>query len=392
MAIEKLSRQALYDLVWETPVKTLAPRFKISDVGLRKACQKSHIPLPPAGYWAKLAAGKKVSRPLLPSRPPGMLDIVTPGAGRYDTWSYRQLGDAELLGPLPPRPAFAVDLDTLRATCLEQIEKVAVPRDLSRPHHAIAKYLAADEQRRIAQLGKNYFSPWDAPRFASPFEQRRLRILSALMIALGRTGATIRLTGKNARGIYVNVHDTGVPLKLDDQAGIAKDVSEYEPPKTVAGSPLFLAIGSPHSASRIQWHDDVDGKLETKLREIVAEILVHAEASYRSTCENLHKWRIERRANRLEELYIARLNAEQAERDRIEQVKQENVARLAGEAEAFQKAHTIRAYVAAARERSAAQSSDEFENWAEWALGVAASIDPLHGDAFLENSGFKKNT
>lgn len=129
-----------------------------------------------------------------------MRDIVTPGAGRYDAWSYRQLGDAELLGPLPPRPVFAVDLDVLRATCLKQIDKIVVPRDLSRPHHSIAKYLAVDEQRRIAQLGKSYLSPWDAPRFASPFEQRRLRVISALMIALGRAGASVRLTGKNARG------------------------------------------------------------------------------------------------------------------------------------------------------------------------------------------------
>lgn len=106
-------------------------------------------------------------------------------------------------------------------------------------------------------------------------------------------------------------------MSVDDQAGITKDVSEYEPPKTATGSPLFIAIGSPHSASRIQWRDDGDGKLETKLRDIVAEVLVHAEASYRSTCENLHKWRIERRANRLEELYVSRLKAEQAERDRI---------------------------------------------------------------------------
>ena len=59
MVTEELSRQALYDLVWETPVRTFAPRFKISDVGLRKACQKSHIPLPVACYWAKLAAGEK---------------------------------------------------------------------------------------------------------------------------------------------------------------------------------------------------------------------------------------------------------------------------------------------------------------------------------------------
>ena len=101
---KELSRQAPYDLVWSTPVKTLATLFNISDASLRKACQRSQIPLPPAGYWAKLAAGKRVAQPSLPARPPGMSDTVTPGAGRYDSYSYRHWSDAELLVPLPARP------------------------------------------------------------------------------------------------------------------------------------------------------------------------------------------------------------------------------------------------------------------------------------------------
>lgn len=384
---EELSRQALYDLVWMTPVKTLAERFGISDVGLRKACQRSLIPLPPAGYWAKVAAGKRAVQPPLPDRPPGMRDTVTPGAGRYDSYSYRQWTDAELLGPLPPCPTFKPDLETVQVDCLRRIDRITVPRDLSRPHPAIAKILEIDEQRRIAQLGKSYVSSWDAPRFASPFEQRRLRVLSALMIALLRLGASVRLTGKNARSIYVTVHDTAFWIRLDDEAGTAKQPSEYEPPPSkAAGSPLFLAISQGHDgAPAIRWGDDTSGKLDTKLRDAVAGILVHAEASYRSTCEHRHEWRIERRANRLSEIHQARLKAEQAERDRIERLKQERIERLLGQAEAFRKAAAIRAYVAEARDRAGADARDDVAAWAEWALGVAAGIDPVQTGAFLSN-------
>lgn len=99
-----------------------------------------------------------------------MSDTVTPGAGRYDSYSYRHWSDAELLAPLPARPIFSPDLDAVRAACLKQIDKVIVPRDLTRPHHAIAKILATDEQRRLAQLGRGYVSSWDGPRFSSPFD------------------------------------------------------------------------------------------------------------------------------------------------------------------------------------------------------------------------------
>lgn len=58
-------RQKLFDEVWATPVKTVAKKHGLSDVGLRKICIALDIPMPPRGYWAKLAAGKTVPKPPL---------------------------------------------------------------------------------------------------------------------------------------------------------------------------------------------------------------------------------------------------------------------------------------------------------------------------------------
>ncbi|MCP3025093.1 hypothetical protein [Cupriavidus basilensis] len=55
-------REKLYEEVWAEPVTTVAKRYSMSDVGLRKICKNLEIPLPPAGYWAKLAAGRAVKR------------------------------------------------------------------------------------------------------------------------------------------------------------------------------------------------------------------------------------------------------------------------------------------------------------------------------------------
>ena len=38
---ERLSRQALYDLVWSQPIKTLSVRCGIADVALKKTCAKA---------------------------------------------------------------------------------------------------------------------------------------------------------------------------------------------------------------------------------------------------------------------------------------------------------------------------------------------------------------
>ena len=63
----RYNRERLYDEVWTYPMRTVAPHYGVSDVALRKTCCKLHVPIPPEGYWAKLAAGKQVAtRPLLP--------------------------------------------------------------------------------------------------------------------------------------------------------------------------------------------------------------------------------------------------------------------------------------------------------------------------------------
>lgn len=61
-----LPRSQLYELVWSKPVTELAKEFGMSDVALAKRCRAIRIPLPPRGYWARVAAGQKPRRPPLP--------------------------------------------------------------------------------------------------------------------------------------------------------------------------------------------------------------------------------------------------------------------------------------------------------------------------------------
>src|SRR5471032_1263950 len=67
MAWKKIvfERQKLFDEVWEVPMNRLAQTYSLSDVGLRKICLALDIPLPPRGYWARLAAGKLSKKPKL---------------------------------------------------------------------------------------------------------------------------------------------------------------------------------------------------------------------------------------------------------------------------------------------------------------------------------------
>jgi hypothetical protein len=55
-------REELYDLVWSESLLSLSRRFAISDVGLRKMCIRMDVPLPKAGHWEKVKAGKIIKK------------------------------------------------------------------------------------------------------------------------------------------------------------------------------------------------------------------------------------------------------------------------------------------------------------------------------------------
>ena len=64
----RVTRDELYELVWQTPMSRLAQEFGVTGNGLAKACDRLDVPYPPRGYWAKKAAGKTVVKYKLPAR------------------------------------------------------------------------------------------------------------------------------------------------------------------------------------------------------------------------------------------------------------------------------------------------------------------------------------
>lgn len=76
-----LSREALYALVWSEPMLRIAARFGVSSSYLARVCTTMNVPRPERGYWAKLAVGKKQTKPPLPEPGPGDALIWSKGGG-----------------------------------------------------------------------------------------------------------------------------------------------------------------------------------------------------------------------------------------------------------------------------------------------------------------------
>lgn len=72
----RLDRPTLFERVWTEPVETLAREWGLSGRGLAKACRRLQIPVPPRGYWARVAAGQRLTLPRLPNLAPGQVEEV----------------------------------------------------------------------------------------------------------------------------------------------------------------------------------------------------------------------------------------------------------------------------------------------------------------------------
>lgn len=382
-----LSRQSLYDLVWSTPVKNLAPAYDISDVAFAKICKQHNIPLPPRGHWAKLAAGKKVYQQPLPPRALGMPREIKFGATK---WQYYGPAPKNLINlELHEPPPFDESIDAVKKRVGRTIKPVKVGRDLSMAHPVVRKLLDTDSARREKYWASSYQSTYDAPFFDSPFEQRRLKALNALFLALEKLDARVTTSGKNPHDFSVRVGMSEVVVSIDDpkkERASWYATSELTKPAT---SPLVVKINraAQHDQLQTHWQDSSDAKIETRLTDVAIAILVIGEDMSRSKEISHYRWLVKYKAELIERAKKEREDAERARHERLIKEEKARVDRLLSEAGALQQAEQIRAYVAAARLISADSadpvSEHDLTNWAKWALEQADRIDPVLSRRFL---------
>jgi hypothetical protein len=376
------TRRELYELVWSEPMQKLAGRFKLSDVGLANACKSADIPRPPRGYWAKLAAGKKVRREPLPVRQPGMSDVIAPGSGGF---FHGYVSEEEILSSDPKPPVFEEDMEEIARRVTAMIPPVTVPRFPERAHTQIRRLLDADEVRRRKQLNDPFPLSFQAPRFDDTFERRRLRMLNALATALERAGMKPAVSGREARDLSVRVHDTIVRYTLDATTQKPDRWGQVSIASRGPSSKLKLVIIS--CASGRSWEETEKEKFENFLTEIVAELIVTAERQYRENTQRRYEWMLERKAEVIEEVRRRREEAERKERERLAALEKARLDRLLQDAANYHLARDIRGFVAEVEARAAGgevtASAVDIAAWRTWALRQADRIDPVRSGRFL---------
>lgn len=376
----KISRQELYELVWLKPLRILAKEFDVSDVALGKTCRRSGIPRPGAGYWAKLRAGKPTIKVELHPRFPGTLEMIEIGRQQY-----RPYDDSELINePIPSPPIFEEKISNVEERIKKIVNKVSYPTLSNKTHKIISKFLKQDEDRKI-EYKKHQFDFYE-PKFISPIEKRRLRILNAIFLACSALGCkaimSISKYDYDNRDASIKVGDQQVSFNIK-----LLEVKDKNNKVETINDRLQISVGPVNRKSEpIYWFDNNESLIENHLTEIVNKILLTGEIQYRANVQWQYEWKLERREKLIEEKHQRKMEEERKARELKEQQEKERIGKLLGEAKALQQARTIREYVESIQHNIEDIPADhkKIEEWAKWALKEADRIDPIKSLSFLE--------
>jgi hypothetical protein len=170
----RVTRDELYEKVWSQPMVKIAKQFGISDRGFAKACKRLEVPVPPRGYWAKLQAGKQVSKFPLPATKP----MTT-----TETVIHRTTPSRVAAEPPQRDPELQARIDAALASSLP----IRVPKSLSNPHSIIRGWMEEDRRAR-ERPRESIYAPPHLSVTQSRTDRRRLIILSALLREFERMG------------------------------------------------------------------------------------------------------------------------------------------------------------------------------------------------------------
>jgi hypothetical protein len=197
-APSRVTREELYEQVWETPMQHLASRYGLTGNGLAKICDRLSVPYPYRGYWAKKAANKPVKRLALPALKEGIPTEI-------------------IIAPSPPRqtqssPSVPPELQEKYSEAARRAASIQIPASLRKPHPIISNWMA-DHARDVAEA-KRFGRSFSPPRLTD-LDRRRHLILDTLFKELEKRDFKIEAEGY--RGAWLEIGKERVDFTLTER-------------------------------------------------------------------------------------------------------------------------------------------------------------------------------
>ena len=363
-------RETIYREVWADPVRTVAKRYNISDVGFRKICRKLGVPLPPLGYWAKVAAGKN----------PRVVPLPTKHSGptQYDR---RILVDERASESSQRREQL------LASTAPKSWPTVTVKDSATDVHEAVRRCANRIGSRARLPTGLYEVRAHDvfSVRVSEAQKDRALRVIDAVLVAALAAGARLVPGKRDGVPIHLELMGQCVRLRVDEEvhrtqreptaAEKAKQLKEpwYRPDLSVFSPTGKLKLSATQSDETLVFltaSDGVRAPLERRLENVLPRLwtaVAGHTVKVQIFAEEHERWQQQWAKRQAWEA------ARQAELDRLKATEER--------AQRWRRAADLRNY-AAALERAGTGPLGEANGQAlrqelEWVRNAADWLDPL---------------
>lgn len=331
----RISREGLYEKVWTSPLRKLAPEFGVSDVGLAKICKRHSIPLPGLGYWTRVQFGKHPKREPLPS---------LEKAARTQT---------EIV--IQPSLANAI---------LKQVNSIARTQPILiqlSDNEPISHPLAIRTQKLLSRATKDergLLNPRNGPvshiSVSDVALSRALRVLSGLLRILEEQNFAVRWATDRESQLCIVAFDEELGLAISEKIDAVphaltdKELSRQKrgqwvyPPKWDyrATGNLRLSIEGVPQGVRHSWGDGATQRVEACIGKFIASLPIVAEARKREREERRRREQEWQERAKREEEHRVRQEEYKRRAEVLTKLAQEwnNAQRIRNFAEAFAKA------------------------------------------------------
>lgn len=359
-------RETLYEQVWAQPLRAVAASYGLSDVGLRKICKRLGVPVPPLGYWAKVAAGK---RPRVATLSPAFT-----GATRY----VRQVYVDEYA---PEREQRTISL--LERTAFASPVRAVVKPSLDSCQPSIRRTGKLMTRRKGDSRHLLFASGGDVFEVAvsETLKDRALRILDAILTALLAVGGELESGSKDGKRLFIRILGEPVGMRIEEifrreerkltaaeVAERAKNTYFYFRDRWVyspTGKLKLTLIGDNEYNPLATLSDGASSFIEDRIENIAALVLAKAaERQVQKQMDEEDRLRREMAWAQHQELVRAR----DAELTRLKNVEQEVTT--------WRRAQELRAFANAMMD-AIAEATDERAEKIAWILNAADWLDPL---------------
>jgi len=350
----KLTREALYELVWSTPLTTLAKNYNISDNGLRKICIKLAIPLPKSGYWSKIKFNKLVKKIPLPKNTEVKQEINI------------AIRDKDVIIEEHPQTAYYRLIKEIENTPNLPLK---VPDILTKPHKFTKATSIYHQQIKIRSRKRDWSMKVDDTNVLSinvsdKIFPRALRFIDSLVKLIEKRGYRIEA----AHSTIVTIKNHSYNIRLTEKNKRVKRLTDnsWDSFDRIPTGNLSLKID--HSYPIKEWSDSKTKLIEDKLVDILAWLELRAKKDEVQKIES--------------DLWHRKQENIRIEKEALQKKKDEELAKfetLFQTATRWHKSQYIRNYIKEFQEYATKTNSldEEKKQWIEWAIEKADWYDPF---------------